>query len=70
MNAPIRSRPSASIRCAMSTSTSARATAAWSAASPTASSDEMPPSDAPTSTGGIGSDDDTVSTSLENPSIV
>jgi hypothetical protein len=53
MNAPMRIAPLSSIFGATSTSTSPRATvSSWV---PMATIDAMPPSDAPTSTGGSGS---------------
>ena len=53
MNAPMRMAPSCSIFGATSTSTSPRAIG--SSCVPIATIDAMPPSDAPTSTGGSGS---------------
>ena len=55
MNAPMRMAPSCSIFGATSTSTSARATCS-SVWVPIATIDAMPPSDAPTSTGGSGNE--------------
>ena len=69
MKSPMRLTPSRSIRGATSTSTSARAIGS-PGVSAIATSDEMPPSDAPTSAGGSGIDRAIDRMSPANPSIV